>query len=193
LAVLVGIVLADRRMTSSISLALVLLVLASGVSLKPRFSDLARSVKTLAILGGGEDRTAARPPMGYTAMASPSTAFEAPYDWNDYRSLLRYVRDLPPTTRVANVLRAVPALTGPTGRLSVFPAESIALLTIASDQREELFAEALLIEKDSVVVWSPAELDAWRHQRVPRVLAVIETNYRLDRAFGKIEIWRRRD
>jgi hypothetical protein len=144
-------------------------------------------VKALVVLGGGEGKNPDRPPLGYTAMDVPGYA--ARYDWGDYRSVLAYLRDLPPTTRVANVLDSAPALTGPTGRLSAFPAESIAALTIGSEDREELFTEALLNHTDSVVVWSPAEVHSRQHHSLPRLLAVIQTNYQLDRAFGTIEVW----
>ena len=190
-ALLVAIVLEDQKMTSSVSLALVLLVLASGVSLKPRFSDMSRSVRALAVLAGGADANPNRPPIGYAAMAE-STGYEARYDWHDYHSLLDYLRGLPPTTHVANVLDGVPALTGPTGHLSVFPAESIALLTVASENQEALFAAALQHDANAVVVWSPAELHSRRHLPLPRLAAVIETNFRLEREFGEIEVWRRR-
>ena len=183
--------LEDQKITSSVSLALVLLVLASGVSLKPRFSDMSRSVRALAVLAGGADANPTRPPIGYAAMAE-STGYEARYDWHDYRSLLDYLRGLPPTTHVANVLDGVPALTGPTGHLSVFPAESIALLTVASENQEALFAAALQHDANAVVVWSPAELHSRRHLPLPRLAAVIETNFRLEREFGEIEVWRRR-
>ncbi|MGE4054847.1 MAG: hypothetical protein AB7F99_08615 [Vicinamibacterales bacterium] len=188
-AVLVAIAIEARRWPPTTAAALVLLVLSSGVAVKPRFSDPGRSIRAVTM---APDRVSARTPLGYTSMAL-LPAYAARYYWSDYQSVLGHLRTLPPSIRVANALYGLPALTGPSGRLSVFPAESIALLTIVHASTEDAFVEALRTHRDSVVVWSPAEARDGRHPPLLRLFAAIEALYRHDRSFGEIEVWRRRE
>lgn len=188
-AILVAMAIEDRRRPVPIAAALVLLVLSSGLSLKPQFSDPGRSIR--ALTAPPDTRYARRAPLGYTSMAvMPGLA--ARYDWSDYRALLDYLRDLPQTTRVGNALYAVPALAGPSGRLPLFPAESIALLTVVGADVEGAFVEAMREAGDAVVVWSPSEVRAGTLLPLPRLFAAIEEYYVPDRQFGEIEVWRRR-
>ena len=53
------------------------------------------------------------------------------------------------------------------------------------------FAEALERTPDSVVVWSPAEIDTQPRLRLERVTSVIRRYYRPEARFGPIEVWRR--
>jgi hypothetical protein len=178
------------RDSRALSLALVLLIVASGVTLKPAFADLGRAARAFRL--GRDD--GARPPVGYTAggVVPTSRAFSARYEWRDYSATVRYLERLPRTTRVANALYGAPALTGPSGRLSVLPAESIAWLIIVDRGDEPTFADALQRATDAVVVWSPSEVRARAHPALTRVFSVIQTDYEPDRQFGEIEVWRRR-
>jgi len=53
------------------------------------------------------------------------------------------------------------------------------------------FALALERTPDSVVVWSPAEINANPRLKLERVTAVIRRRYRPEARFGPIEVWRR--
>jgi hypothetical protein len=107
--------------------------------------------------------------------------------------VLDYLVSLPPTMKVANVLYGAPALTGPSGRLSAFPAESIAWVLIVRRADEPVFADALRRGVDSVVVWSPSEIQGTGgNPPLPGIFPIIQNDYEPDRRFGAIEVWRRR-
>ena len=53
------------------------------------------------------------------------------------------------------------------------------------------FAESLERTPDSVVVWSPAEIDVQPRLKLERVTSVIRRYYRPEARFGPIEVWRR--
>jgi hypothetical protein len=176
---------------SSLNLALVLLVLALGVTLRPAFADRGRA---LAAVRFGRTANRSRPPIGYTSggVLSSSNSYSARYEWRDYRAVLDYLASLPPTTKVANALYGAPALTGPSGRLPAFPAESIAWLVIVRRADEPLFADPLRRAVDSVVVWSPSEIGRNGNPPLPGIFSTIQKYYEPDRQFGEIEVWRRR-
>ncbi len=187
--VLVHLALSDRRLLPSLQLLLVLLLLGTGVTLKPRFCNPNGSREAVGTLRRGEDPGPS--PTGYAADVDVPAA--ARYEWEDYRNLLAYLRhDLGPRTRVANALKYVPAVTGPAGRLPALPAESVAWLIVVHSEDEDRFANALRRTPDSVVVWVPAEQDHPRLWRMPRLTAVIEELYEPDRRFGALEVWRRK-
>jgi hypothetical protein len=175
----------------SLSLAVVLLVLASGVTLRPAFTDRGRALAAVRL---GRAANASRPPAGYTSggVLSSSSSYTARYDWRDYRAVLEYLASLPPDVKVANALYGAPALTGPSGRLSAFPAESIAWLLIVRRADEPVFADALQRAVDSVVVWSPSEIRRSGNPPLPQIFSTVHEYYEPDRQFGEIEVWRRR-
>ncbi len=53
------------------------------------------------------------------------------------------------------------------------------------------FAESLEQTPDSVVVWSPAEIDVQPRLKLERVTSVIRRYYLPEARFGPIEVWRR--
>jgi hypothetical protein len=180
---------AEGRLLPSFRLLLVLLVLGLGVTVKPRFSNPRGSLEALATLRSG--REPGPSPTGYTV--NPDVRMSARYAWDDYRAALEYLRhEVPPGVRVANALKYVPALAGPTGRLSAFPAESIAWLTVVRPEEEDRFVQALRDEPAALVVWSPAEKHLNGIPRLDRLSAAIEADFEPDRRFGAIELWRRK-
>ncbi len=167
-------------------LALVLLTLAPTAVIKPRFCNPGGSLHSLATLGHGGEPEAE--PNGYRP--TPGLPAAAYYRWSDYRSTLQWVREnTRPTTRVANMLREVPALTGPTGRLSVFPAESVAWLKMVRREDEARFAAELEKTQDAVVVWIPDEVGLSKGFQTPLLDAIARRRFRLAERFGAIEVW----
>jgi hypothetical protein len=177
---------------SSLNVALVLLVVASAVTLKPPFADRDRAVAALRL---GRHANDSRPPIGYTpgGVLSANPAFNARYDWQEYRAVVEYLTSLPPGVRVANALYGAPALTGPSGRLSALPAESIAWLLVVRRADQPIFADAVKHAADAVVVWSPSEIHRPDILQLPELFSTIRMYYEPDRHFGEIEVWRRRE
>jgi hypothetical protein len=188
--VFVAMALDRERWSPTVALTLVLLVLGSGLVLRPRFFDLGRSSRALGILQGTAEARR-RAPLGYTAASLNATSFTAPYEWADYYDTLAYLRDLPGTTRVGNALYGLPALVGPSGRVSLFPAESIAPMTVIGLDIEDEFVRAAGREVDGVVVWNPAEVES-AYTPLPALFDTVRRHYVPERQFGTIEIWRRR-
>ncbi|MBX6312804.1 MAG: hypothetical protein IRY99_07800 [Isosphaeraceae bacterium] len=189
-AVLTELVLVRMPGPPSLRLTAVLLVLGLGVAQKPRFCNPIGSYEALTWLQRGEDPAPC--PTGYAR--NPEIGSAARYEWSDYRAVLDYLRHrIGPETRVANVLRHVPALVGPTGRRSVFPAESVAWLRMVNAKDEPKFVEALKKCPDSVVVWAPVEkyLKPFG-TRLALLTPVIEELYEPEARFGKIEVWKRK-
>ncbi len=90
-------------------------------------------------------------------------------------------------------MKHVPAVTGPTGRMPAFPAESVAWLTVVREEDEGAFAEALQnAGADSVVVWCPEEKTMPRALPLTKVVEVIEREYVPEKRFGSIEVRRRK-
>ena len=61
---------------------------------------------------------------------------------------------------MANALKGLPAVNGPTARLPAFPAESVAWLRMVAPEDEARFARSLEDTPDSVVVWVPSEVES---------------------------------
>jgi hypothetical protein len=111
------------------------------------------------------------------------------YPWADYLAVLAHVRNVTPAqARVANLLYAV-AVTGPTGRLSVFPTESATWLALVAPEDEDFFAAALERAGNSVVVWDPSES---RMRSRPRLVSTVLREYTPQARYGNIEIWRKK-
>jgi hypothetical protein len=116
------------------------------------------------------------------------------YPWEDYRAMLDYlVEHTSPVTRVANVLKCDPAVTGMVDRPSAFPTESIAWLRMVRPGDEPRYAEALLAHHDVVVVWIPDEKGPDKLQTLEHLTPVIRRHFRPEARFGSIEVWRRGD
>jgi hypothetical protein len=183
-------VLGDGSLPAVLRLTLLLLVLGLGLVAKPRFSNPIGSIEAFSVLRTGEEPGPC--PTGYAP--NPEVVAAAHYEWRDYRDLLKYLRaHTNSDTRVANALKFVPAVTGPTARLPAFPAESVAWLRVVNAQDEETFARRLRESPNSVVVWSPAEKDLpLPISKLPLLTAEIERDYRFEARFGQIEVWRRK-
>lgn len=189
IAVLTALVLEQGLALPSARLTAVLLVLGIGASAKPRFCNPVGSLEAITWLHLGEDP--APRPTGYTTNDESKSAGR--YDWNDYRHLLDYLRrETRETTRVANVLRHVPALTGPAARLPAMPAESVAWLKVVRASDDDRFAKTLAKTPDSVVVWDPRNPEYWPIPLPPRLTEVIERDYQPSIRFGVLEVWKRR-
>jgi hypothetical protein len=167
-----------------------LMVMGLLMSFKPRFSDPIQSFDALLALRKGERETVSRPE-GY--QHNPDVPASARYDWESYRDLLQYVRnELTPEVRVANALRYTPAITGVTGRLPAFPAESIAWLAVVRKTDEDRFVRSLEASANSVVVWAPTEKRNGSILELKALTRAIEKWYEPDRRFGIIEVWKRK-
>jgi hypothetical protein len=132
-----------------------------------------------------------QPPPGYPEITLDASA--QPYRWKDYVATLEYLRrETRPDERVANLLRVVPALTGPSGRLPALPAESLAWLLVKPDD-EPRFLKALEESRNAVVIWSPREPDENRDHRlvdvVRRLAPAVRDHYHPVARFGAIEVW----
>ncbi len=172
--------------------ALVLLVLFleafPGV---PQFCDSRASIEAIGPLVRGEEPADPPPSVRYLWFQPVA----CPYEWTDYRDTLNYLRrTTSPATEIANVLKQppFPAINGPVGRLSPFHADSgICWMWLVDLDLEIPFAEALERTPDSVVVWSPAEVNLPTRLRLERITEVILHFYRPAARFGAIEVWTR--
>jgi hypothetical protein len=135
-----------------------------------------------------------------TPLSQTPLAYQHPYrgfhiyPYGDYQAMLAFLRsELARGTRVANGLMGV-AVTGPTGRLPAFPAESATWLFVVQPKDEDRFITALHDARDSVVVWAPAETEMFHSlpARFPRLANEIRALYEPAAGFGAIEVWRRR-
>jgi hypothetical protein len=187
-AVLVQLVREVKIAAPTVELTMLLLIVGLGTTGKPRFCNPRASLWALKTLREG--RISLTVPPGY--VHNPELGKSALYDWGDYRKMLEYLRaHTAPTTRVANVLKGIPAVNGMIGRLSPFPAESIGWLYSVRYDDEAAFAQALQTTTDAVVVWSPAEAKLEPNFPLERIIAVIRTSFAPEARFGSIEVWRR--
>lgn len=192
LAVLSAMAREAEPLSPSLRLTGVLALLALGSVLRPASASLEASLRETRHVVQGKDPWIK--PVGYRRNDRVMSA--ALYRWEYYRFTLEYLRKhTSPQTRVANALGGVPALCGPTARLPVFPAESVAWLNVRHDAEPD-FALALEEARDSVVVWAPSEYTQEPEPGKPRMFEtlepVIRRCYQFETAFGPIEIWRRR-
>jgi hypothetical protein len=189
LAILVQMTLDRRELSSSARLVIVLLVIGLGLTAKPRFSNPNGSLEAFSHLK--THREPGPKPTGYAR--HPDVPAAAYYDWKEYCDLLEYIRiKTPSTMKVANCLKYVPAITGPTARLSAFPAESIAWVIVVKGDDAQDFADRLARAQDCLVVWSPSEKQLLAAPQVAPIFAAIEANYEPAAKFGQIEVWTRK-
>jgi hypothetical protein len=192
--ILVQVLLEAEMGRPSVRLGVVFLaLLGAGVTLRPKYCSVGESRRALDDLRRGI--IPEEPPMGYIAPgADPG---QESYPWQDYRDVLSYLRRATsPGTRVANLLRVAPALTGPSARIPAIPAESLAWLVVKPDD-EAAFVSALEgAGPDTVVVWAPSEEqrdDRLRLAAAIRHLApVVHRYYEPEAHFERIEVWRRK-
>ena len=193
-AMLVQMILDLEAEPATTRLLLVLFVLiGAGVTVRPAYCSVQLSLRALDDLRRGGP--AEKIPLGYGAEANPDE--QVPYPWADYRDTLRYLRDrTPPAAKVANILRVPPALAGPADRASALPAESIAWLVVAPGELPSFLRAIERGDRDTVVVWSPAEEhdpDALRLATMVKQLApAVRRHYEPRARFGRIEVWGRR-
>jgi hypothetical protein len=187
-ASLVSVWLARRDLRADVRLAGALLALGLGsVAIRPDLCAIGPALRAVQAWVKGT-RLDECPP-GYKRSSVPTSMA---YPWEDYRATLDYVRGhTSPQTRVANVLKCDPAVTGMIDRPSAFPAESIAWIRMVRPDDEPKFAAALSSHRDAVVVWIPGEDGPDKLQTLPYLTPVIRRDYRPEARFGKIEVWRR--
>ena len=193
-AILIHVLLEAGIERPSLRLCVILLaMLAAGVVVRPKYCGVGESRRALAVLERGI--MPEEPPLGYIEPGSDPGV--ASYPWRDYRALLTYLRDeTSPRTRIANVLRDCPALTGPAARLPVFPAESIAWLAVKPDDEADFLAALEDAGEDTIVVWVPSEEDLDPDLRladaVRHLAPAVRRHYEPMARFGEIEVWRRK-
>ncbi len=125
-------------------------------------------------------------------MIYPS-GYVGPYSQREYEEVLHYIKTrLRPGLLVANALAYPLAITGPTGRLSAFPAESLAWLRYVRPDDEEAFVEKLERSPNSIVVWCPSEFKDSNLSDFARLKETIDRLYEPETTFRGIEIWRRK-
>jgi hypothetical protein len=195
LAVLVQFVLEMPGSNDLVRLVAVLLAMGLSVVVRPTMVNPRLAIDAVGLLRRGELPPPDDIPAGYRP--SRAAALAALYPWEDYRALLEYVRThTSRETRIGNALMGLPALTGPTGRLSAFPAESVAWLLMVNPKDEPAFAESLERAEDSIVVWAPSELgyhaNVMLHFDLEQIGPVIRRRYEPEAKFGVIEVWRRK-
>lgn len=186
-AVLAAIVF-EAKLSAAVRLAMIVLAIALQGTVKPRFCNPRAAIRAWPILRRGE--IPKEVPTGY--IHNPLVPLSARYDWDDYRETLEFLRNhISKSARIANALKAFPALCGPLGRRSAFPAESVAWLRMVRAADEARFAEALEKTPDSIVVWAPSEIASDPGFPLNALEKTIRAHYRLLKRFGTIEIWER--
>lgn len=193
IGLLVHLLLVPGLARPAVRLVAVLLAVRLGVHARPLQCSVAYSRQAITALRQGT--LPAEPPLGiHIALPVDPNAVALP--WNDYRNVVDYLRNhTGPQTRVANLVHVVPALNGPSGRLTPLPAESLAWLAVAPDALAGFSRALETAPADSVVVWSPERggiHDVYQHyDEVERLSPVIRRLYVPAARFGAIEVWAR--
>jgi hypothetical protein len=190
---LVHLLLIPALARPAVRLVAVLLAVRLGAHARPLQCSVAYSRQAIAALRQGTLPEA--PPLGIH-IALPVDPNAVAFPWSDYRGVLGYLRTrTDPDTRVANLVHVVPALNGPSGRLTPLPAESLAWLAVAPHALARFNRALEAAPADSVVVWSPERggiLDLYQHYDEVEYLApVIRRHYAPAARFGAIEVWAR--
>jgi hypothetical protein len=193
LAVLLAWIYEAGRMAWSAKLLATLALAAAVFDAMPAFWTPSETLSALRPLLRGEEPPYR--PLGVEVRFGTGTTLNGRYGWNDYRNVLTYLRTKTGReTLVANFIRNTPfpALNGPTGRLSPFPAAGglLWIWWIKADD-EPAFAKSLAQATDAVVVWVPGERAMGPSLRLKRVERVIRHLYKPEARFGLIEVWRR--
>jgi hypothetical protein len=185
---------AERRTGYSLfpgALAILLIVYVSIPMQVPgncRFRESIDSIRAAATGGWPEM------PPGAWIWYSPT---RSRYHWDDYCRLLKYIREnTGPTTIVANVLKnpPFPSVNGAIGRRSPFRVESgVPWMWVVAEDLDESFAGELeRLGCDSIVVWSPKEIDENPRLPLRQLTSVIIDRYAPEARFGRFEVWRRK-
>jgi hypothetical protein len=184
--------LAIPWLTPSVRLAGLVVLLAAAVPGWPRYCTARGSLEALGPLARGEIPEQAPP--GCRDYFPSGRAIDT---WDDYRRVLLYLRDDVDRRRpVASLLRALPlpAVNGPTGHLSPFPAAGGCIHLLLVDRRlEDAFIEALEQTAGTLVIWIPDDPAIIKDLRFPRIEAVVRSRYRPCQRFGRIQVWTRSD
>jgi hypothetical protein len=184
----------ERRIGSTLLpgvLVIMLIVYESIPILVPRNCDLRVSVDSVrAAASGGWPEM----PPGAWIWYSPQRGI---YRWDAYCRVLNYIREKTgPQTIVANVLKhpPFPSVNGAAGRRSPFRVESgVAWMWVVAEDLDEPFARELEeLGGDSIVVWSPEEIDSQPRLPLKRLTEVILNEYTPEARFDLIEVWRRK-
>jgi hypothetical protein len=193
-AVLVHLLLLPGLASPAFRLVAMLLILAMGVQARPLQCSVRYALRGIEDLRRGRDPV--KTPQGlYVKLPLDPRAIS--YPWVDYRETLAYLRSSTrPGTRVANLVHVVPALNGPSGRLTPLPVESLAWLNVRPDD-ERAFRDAIArAPSDTVVVWTPQMgkfEDIYGHyEEVERIAPTIRRYYAPEARFGDVEVWRRK-
>ncbi len=193
-AILIHVLLEAGIARPSLRLCVILLaMLAAGVVARPRYCGVGESRRAIDAIK--RDVLPDEPPPGYIEPGTDPGV--ASYPWRDYRALLTYLRqETSPRTRIANVLRDCPALTGPAARLPVFPAQSIAWLAVKPEDEVDFLAALEDAGEDTIVIWAPSEVDLDPGLRlaaaVQHLAPAIRRHYEPMTKFGRIEVWRKK-
>jgi hypothetical protein len=188
LALVVAWLQTTARLPAVLRLAAVAVLIALCVPGVPQFCQAAPSLAALGPLIRGE-YPRAEPPgciKQFSSRRWPSDRF----CWEDYRTVLVYIRQtIPAETRIADLLWNVPypAVNGPTGHLTPFPAAGGYIhLWIVDPSLIDTYVEILKRNKDLFVVWSPSQANPF----FPQLDRVVYVSYRPIARFGKIQVWR---
>jgi len=172
--------------------AVLLILIGSGVELRPRYCSVERSLSALRSVG--QATVPVQAPLGYLGFTDTDT--QQTYPWKDYRDVLIYLRHTKPETRLMNLLRVAPALIGPTGRRSALPAESLAWLVVRPEDTNEFIRALKEAREDALIVWAPLEEhqdDQYRlASEVRRLAPTIHRDFEREAQFGVIEVWHRK-
>jgi hypothetical protein len=193
LAVVSAWVLTSSRLVPVVRLLTVAVIVGHVVPGVPEYCRPWTSAQALADLARGRDP--AVPPPGCEQFL-PARFHTARYWWEDYCSLLAYLREKTgPRTFVANFFRSAPfpAVNAPTGRLTAFPSPGgILWLRSAAPGLEDPFVEALARPRETVVVWAPSFPPRSESLFLERLEETIRRLYEPEARFGTMEVWRRR-
>jgi hypothetical protein len=184
-------------------LAIIMSVMAGlifDVRTVPRWLRLWSVLTVLAVSGGYEQTqkglqwsyaTFERALRGELPIVYPN-GYAGDYPLGEYDEVLAYIKGrVDQRASIANALAYPLALTGPTARLSAFPAESMAWLRWVRPDDEEAFVNKLEETRESIVVWCPREFGR-ELSAFESLGAAIRRHYEPERRFSDIEIWRRK-
>jgi len=184
LSIVVGMVLRSRETPAALRLAAVSLAL--GVNAHASLYTGQHHVNMQWSFASVEEIWYGREPIVYP------NGYSGDYPLRDYEALLKHLRTkTDPQVSLANALAYPLALTGPTARLSAFPAESLAWLMEARPDDEDVFVDKLERTQNSVVIWIPSEFRRSRIAQFKRIEQAIRRLYEPDARVGPFEIWRR--
>jgi hypothetical protein len=174
-----------------LKLAALLLVLALVLPERPAHCGITTRLGAVASLLKGEEPM--ETPPGAVGLFAPGRPDGL--EWADYRATLDHLRhSVPPEVRVANLLIPFVGLVGATGHPSPFTNEAgvIWLNLVRASDEPRLVADLQRAGENSLVVWVPAPVIGNRDFQAPELTRAVRRLYEPDRAFGRIEVWKRK-